>query len=110
VTSSVEGLGHLFPSIPVEFVVVVIILALFLIQPLGTARLGKSFGKVMFVWFLMLGALGILSFFQYPAIIKAFNPYYAIKVLIDVPDAFSCNGNNAELHVAKMLFECCTIF
>lgn len=92
VTSSVEGLGHLFPSIPVEFVVVVIILALFLIQPLGTARLGKSFGKVMFVWFLMLGALGILSFFQYPAIIKAFNPYYAIKVLIDVPDAFIILG------------------
>ena len=92
VTSSVEGLGHLFPSIPVEFVVVVIILALFLIQPLGTARLGKSFGKVMFIWFLMLGALGILSFFQYPGIIKAFNPYYAIKVLIDVPDAFIILG------------------
>jgi len=92
VTSSVEGLGHLFPSIPVGFVVIVIILALFLIQPLGTARLGKSFGKVMFIWFLMLGALGIFSFFQYPGIIKAFNPYYAIKVLIDVPDAFIILG------------------
>lgn len=92
VTSSIEGLNQVFPSIPIGLVTIVIILALFLIQPLGTARLGKSFGRVMFAWFLMLGVLGLISLFQYPAIIKAFNPYYAVKVLINVPDAFVILG------------------
>ncbi len=92
VISSVEGLNVLVPSIPVIPVTLAIILALFLIQPLGTARLGKPFGRIMFLWFTMIGILGLLAYFQYPLIIKAFNPIYAIKVLIEAPDAFIILG------------------
>lgn len=92
VVSAVEGLNHLVPSIPVELVAILIIVMIFLIQPLGTARLGKTFGRVMFLWFTMLGILGLLSFFHYPMIIKAFNPVYAIKLLINAPNAFIIMG------------------
>jgi KUP system potassium uptake protein len=92
VTSAIEGLNHLVPSIPIELVTIIILLVIFCVQPLGTARLGKSFGRIMFLWFAMLGVLGFIAFLQYPIIIKAFNPVYAIKVLIDVPNAFIILG------------------
>lgn len=92
VISSVEGLSVVLPQIPIVPVTIGIILLLFLIQPLGTARLGKSFGGIMFLWFTMIGFLGILAFTKYPAIIKAFNPLYAILVLKNVPNAFIILG------------------
>lgn len=92
VISAVEGLNVLVPSIPIIPVTVAIIVALFLLQPLGTARLGKPFGRIMFLWFTMLGILGFFAFLQYPIIVKAFNPYYAIKVLINAPDALIILG------------------
>lgn len=92
VVSAVEGLNTLIPSIPIVPVTIAILLFLFLIQPLGTAKLGKSFGVIMFFWFLMLGVLGIFGFIHFPAIIKAFNPYYAILVLKTVPNAFLILG------------------
>lgn len=92
VTSAVEGLNVLVPSIPVIPITIAIILAIFFVQPLGTARLGKPFGKIMFLWFTMMGILGIFAFVHYPLIIKAFNPYYAIKVIREVPDAFVILG------------------
>jgi len=92
VVSAVEGLNVLVPSIPVIPITIAIILAIFLVQPLGTARLGKPFGKIMFLWFTMMGILGIFAFVHYPLIIKAFNPYYAIRVIREVPDAFVILG------------------
>ena len=92
VVSAVEGLNGLLPSLPVVPIALIIIAAIFLVQPLGTARLGKPFGRIMFLWFSMIGVLGLLAFFHYPMIIKAFNPIYAVKVLIEVPDAFIILG------------------
>lgn len=92
VISSVEGLNTLIPSIPIIPVTIAIILLLFLIQPLGTAKLGKSFGGVMFLWFTMIGALGLFALAKYPIILKAFNPAYAILVLKSVPNAFIILG------------------
>lgn len=92
VITAIEGLNVLVPSIPVVPITVAIILALFLIQPLGTARLGKPFGKIMFLWFTMIGVLGVFSFIHYPLIIKAFNPYYAFKLLAEVPSALVILG------------------
>lgn len=92
VVSAVEGLNNLIPSIPIVPVAIAILLFLFLIQPLGTARLGKSFGMIMFLWFLMLGTLGLFAFIKFPAIFKAFNPYYAFLVLKTVPNAFLILG------------------
>lgn len=92
VTSAVEGLNGLIPSIPVIPVTIAIILFLFLIQPLGTAKLGKSFGGIMFLWFAMIGILGVSALTQYPTILRAFNPMYAIIILKTVPNAFVILG------------------
>ena len=48
VVSAVEGLNGLLPSLPVVPIALIIIAAIFLVQPLGTARLGKPFGRIMF--------------------------------------------------------------
>ncbi|MFZ4724172.1 MAG: KUP/HAK/KT family potassium transporter [Paludibacter sp.] len=92
VISSVEGLNALIPSVPVIPITIAIILFLFLIQPLGTARLGKSFGGIMFLWFSMIGILGLFALTQYPIILKAFNPIYAIMLLKTVPSALVILG------------------
>jgi KUP system potassium uptake protein len=92
VMSAVEGINTLIPSVPIIPVVIAIILGLFLIQPLGTAFLGKSFGIIMFFWFTMIGVLGAFSLIHFPLILKAFNPMYAILVLKAVPNAFVILG------------------
>ncbi|MDD4994319.1 MAG: KUP/HAK/KT family potassium transporter [Paludibacter sp.] len=92
VVSAAEGLNNLLPSIPIIPFTIAILLLLFLIQPLGTAKLGKSFGVIMFLWFSMLGILGIFALVHYPLIFKAFNPIYAIMVLKSAPNAFIILG------------------
>ncbi len=96
VTSAIEGL-NLVPALSkiivpgnelVLFIVIAIMLLLFFFQQFGTQRIGSSFGPIMFVWFLMIGVLGFIQFIQYPQIVKAFNPYYGIKLLIDHPRGF----------------------
>ena len=46
----------------------------------------------MLVWFLLLGILGMIHVVDYPYIIKAFNPYYAIKLLASSPEWFLILG------------------
>src|SRR5580692_10647998 len=46
---------------------VVILLALFSAQRLGTGNVGKAFGPVMLVWFLTIAALGVLGIWRNPA-------------------------------------------
>lgn len=92
VVSASEGLNTIQPAIPVIPVTIAILLTLFLIQPLGTSRLGKSFGTIMFLWFTMLGVLGFTSLLQYLPILYAFNPVYAVHFLITTPNALIILG------------------
>jgi KUP system potassium uptake protein len=92
VISAVEGLNTLIPSIPIIPITIAIIIFLFLIQPLGTAKLGKSFGGIMFLWFTMIGVLGFSALTQSPGVLKAFNPIYAIILLKSTPNAFVILG------------------
>lgn len=92
VTSAVEGLRLVAPHIPVVPVVVVIIILIFLMQQAGTGKIGRFFGPFMLIWFLMLGIIGILSLTSYPAILKAFNPWYAVKMLASSPEWFLIVG------------------
>lgn len=85
VTSAIEGLSHYGDSIPVIPIVLGIITALFFAQQLGTATVGKAFGPLMFLWFLMLGVVGASLITTHPSIIKALNPYYASKLLTEYP-------------------------
>ena len=84
VTSAIEGLNVLYPikdSVTI-MIVIVIIVALFLLQRFGTEKIGKVFGPIMLIWFLMIGILGLLEVTKNVEILKAINPYYAVYLLI----------------------------
>ena len=92
VTSAIEGLHGLSTNIPIVPIVLFIISTVFFIQRFGTGSIGTYFGPFMLVWFLLLGILGIIHVVDYPYIIKAFNPYYAIKLLASSPEWFLILG------------------
>lgn len=85
VVSSIEGLKLLDPTIKVIPIVLIIITVLFAIQQFGTDFIGKFFGPVMFLWFMMLGILGIFEIHEQAAVLKAFNPVYAVRLLYHYP-------------------------
>jgi KUP system potassium uptake protein len=80
VLSAVEGVKVAAPSLG-EMVVpitVAIIVALFLLQRIGTAAVGRLFGPVMLVWFLAIAACGVGGIAGHPQILKALSPTYAL--------------------------------
>ena len=89
VTTAVEGLRSI--SVvdrllgegqgKVILITLLIISGLFSIQHAGTSRIGKAFGPLMLLWFSFLGITGILHIFEFPAVLAAFNPVHAIRVL-----------------------------
>lgn len=88
VSSAVEGLRYFSESIDTVPIVIAILTVLFIIQQFGTGFVGRFFGPIMFVWFIMLGVLGLMSFTNYPSILKAVNPYYAYELLAEHPGGF----------------------
>lgn len=93
VASAVEGLqnipalGHITTWTLVN-ITMAILTALFFFQQFGTASIGRMFGPIMFIWFLMLASLGLYHINEEWSIFKAFNPYYAIKLLTQYPKGF----------------------
>ncbi|QVM94282.1 potassium transporter Kup [Pseudomonas sp. SORT22] len=87
VLSAVEGLQLAFVGIDhwVVPLAVVVLVALFLIQKHGTARIGIIFGPVMVLWFSVLGALGIYGIVQRPEVLLAMNPAWAVNFFIVHP-------------------------
>ena len=88
VSSAIEGLRILYPDIPTIPIILAILTALFLMQVLGTSVVGKAFGPLMFIWFLMLGVLGVNFILREPTVLKALNPYYAYRLLVLYPGGF----------------------
>ena len=87
VTSAIEGLDLVMPieTQTIIMIVIIILTILFSFQRFGTDIIGKIFGPVMVIWFLMLFTLGLTNVLQYPEIIKAVNPYYGIHLLLTSP-------------------------
>ncbi|QRN53829.1 potassium transporter Kup [Dyella caseinilytica] len=83
VLSALEGLNIVEPKLQpyVLPLTVLILLALFALQPAGTARIGRAFGPIMMVWFITMAILGIWGIMQHPAILWALNPYYGLAYL-----------------------------
>jgi KUP system potassium uptake protein len=83
VLSAVEGVKVAAPSLGNLVVPVTagIIVALFLLQRLGTSAVGRLFGPVMVVWFLVIGACGVRGVADHPEILKALSPTYALDFL-----------------------------
>ena len=90
VTTAVEGLRSIESmnrflgpgQFKVVFITLVIITTLFSVQHAGTSRIGKAFGPAMLVWFSFLGVTGAMHIFSVPAVLKAFNPLYAVRILL----------------------------
>ncbi len=93
VTSAIEGLAQLprfaaISEMQIVYIVLGILAFLFFMQQFGTASIGKLFGPIMFIWFAMLAVLGVYNIIDDWSIFKAFNPSYAINLLINYPKGF----------------------
>jgi KUP system potassium uptake protein len=84
VLSAVEGLKVVEPSLESLIVPItaVIIVALFSAQRVGTAAVGRLFGPVMIIWFVAIGACGVLGIVRHPEILWALSPTYAVGFLV----------------------------
>ena len=86
VLSALEGLsvgGSFTPWImPLTLI---ILIALFLAQSRGTAKIGKVFGPVMVLWFLVLAVLGAIAIAKSPQILRAADPRYGLALFIREP-------------------------
>nr|WP_214653082.1 KUP/HAK/KT family potassium transporter [Mucilaginibacter segetis] len=92
ISSAIEGLETYYPHLPTVQIVIGIIAALFIIQQFGTSLVGKAFGPIMFIWFTMMGVLGVSYLVQMPVVLKALNPYYAYELLTSNYNAFIILG------------------
>ena len=96
VLSAVEGLtvvqANLAPMVlPISLV---ILIALFLIQSHGTAKVGALFGPVVLIYFATLAALGIYNIAARPEIVGILNPYWAVEFFLnDYRTAFLAMGS-----------------
>ncbi len=81
VLSAVEGLATVNAGFD-PFVIpiaVVIMIALFWLQAVGTAGVGRLFGPIMIAYFVTLTGLGILNILERPEIVQALNPIWAVR-------------------------------
>jgi KUP system potassium uptake protein len=83
VLSAIEGFKVAAPSLDdlVVPITAAIIVVLFLVQRLGTGAVGRLFGPVMGVWFIVIGLIGVRGIAAHPAILKALSPSYALGFL-----------------------------
>lgn len=85
VLSAAEGLEVVTPALK-PYVLsssLFVLVGLFLIQRHGTGTVGKLFGPIMVLWFLVLAAVGTLQIMKEPAILAALNPLNAWNFLYE---------------------------
>ncbi|HWJ19412.1 MAG TPA: potassium transporter Kup [Geobacterales bacterium] len=83
VLSALEGLKDPLPSfapyvLPLS---VIVLIAVFALQPQGTARIGALFGPVMTIWFVTIGVLGLAGILRHPGVLAALDPRYGLGYL-----------------------------
>jgi KUP system potassium uptake protein len=85
VLGAVEGLGVVTPTLSpyVVGITIAILLGLFFFQQFGTAKVGKAFGPVTLVWFVVIGVLGFIEVVRSPDILRAISPVYAARFFLD---------------------------
>ncbi len=89
VTTAIEGLRGI-PKFYETFgdnqhviiiITMIIIFGLFMIQRLGTQKVGTAFGPIMLGWFTFLAIMGVINFWDNLSVLRALNPYYAFHLL-----------------------------
>ncbi|HCW07275.1 MAG TPA: potassium transporter Kup [Cytophagales bacterium] len=88
ITSAIEGATLNYPNFPVVPIAIGILVLLFFFQQFGTNIVGKTFGPIMLIWFVMIGGLGLVQVLDNLTVLKAINPIYAWDLLIKYPDGF----------------------
>ena len=85
VLSAVEGFSVATPAFEPYVIpaAVVILIALFAVQQLGTGSIGAVFGPVMLVWFAVIAVMGIAQLVTEPVVLRALSPSYAVSFFID---------------------------
>ena len=83
VLSALEGMEQIAPNLqpyglPAS---VTVLFALFILQPLGTGKIGRAFGPIMLVWFACIAVLGIYGITRHPSVVAAIDPLYGFKFL-----------------------------
>ncbi len=83
VLSALEGLDMVAPLFKPYILpaAVAVLIGLFALQPLGTAKIGRAFGPIMSLWFLIIAALGVWGIAQHPAVLWAIDPRNGLKYL-----------------------------
>jgi KUP system potassium uptake protein len=84
VLSAVEGLAVATPLfqpyvVPVTAVALVL---LFTLQPFGSGRIGRVFGPVLVLWFLVIAAIGVSGIARTPSVLRAFNPMHGVAFFV----------------------------
>ncbi|HEX7965897.1 MAG TPA: potassium transporter Kup [Gammaproteobacteria bacterium] len=103
VLSAVEGLqvgSAAFPRSVIIAITVVILIFLFVIQRVGTSRVGTFFGPICALWFTVIGVLGLRAIVMHPGILAAVNPGYALE--------FIAHHGLADIVVLGSVFLCVT--
>ena len=87
VLSAVEGLEVVSPALHAGVIPItlVVLTGLFAVQRFGTGGIGKFFGPITLVWFIVLVALGLPHIVQNPAVLVALNPAYAVGFFVAQP-------------------------
>jgi KUP system potassium uptake protein len=83
VLSAIEGLKLPMPGFAPYVVAtsVLVLLALFASQHRGTHAIGRLFGPVMVVWFLVIALLGTIEIFREPSVLLALDPRFGLSYL-----------------------------
>ncbi len=79
---------------------VVVLLCLFAAQRFGTEKIGRAFGPVMMLWFIVIAVLGLVSIARHPGVVAALDPRYAIR--------FMAHSGSAGFLVLGGVFLCIT--
>jgi KUP system potassium uptake protein len=89
VLAAVEGLQVMAPGLHpwVVPIALVILTGLFAVQRFGTARVGRMFGPITLLWFIVIGLLGAIELAKEPRILSAINPIHAVRF-------FAANGRH----------------
>jgi KUP system potassium uptake protein len=84
VLSAVEGIEFATPAFKSYAVPITvgILIALYAVQHKGTSGLGKWFGPIMMIWFVVLAVMGLINIAQVPDVLRALNPIEGLSFLL----------------------------
>ncbi len=84
VLSAVEGIEIATPDLK-EFILpisAIVIIGLFAFQSRGTGRVGRIFGPVMTLWFVVIAVMGVFQIWHHPQVLAALSPTYGAMLCV----------------------------